>query len=449
MILNPPIVTYKDDISEKIVLSPRQISIINEIEERGSYINLIRSPANVGKTFLSCVYFALNTVFNTNVNETSFIVTYDARSFQNNIAPLLQKIYHHLGEKHVKLSDRTTSIQLSNGSTLSYISSCSSDPEAKTRGTNLSFVLIDELSKINDGLFYALVSRLRNNPKRKLIATTNADSMLSGGDYNWCYKVFFQNDAYKKMNKKHIHVVRLTKADAFVTSEVMSDYHELMKSILPKHLLSNFIDDSFSMPSDLVYFEAVKPSNGVYIHSSHDGLKELLSRDDSEYIMGVDFGYGHKTGITLGVKGKGRCYIIESIGREKLTTGDIFKLICNMLDKYNIKSDKLLVACDPSSPAMIDELCRLGLMASQGCNKFEKGVTIVNSLFRSGKLKIVRRTNEDLIQEINGYTNKMRNLKRLDDVCDSMRYMVASHLEDIYSNIDMDVAQRMFERFIR
>lgn len=429
--------------SNDIKLSPIQEKILHEIHKKNSMVNILRSPANIGKTFLCAVLFAIYCVEYSSVGETNFIVTYDARSFANTISGLLKTIFKALGED-VRLHERTTSVKLSNGSSLSYISSCSPEPESKTRGCNVSFIFIDELSKIDGKLFYALLSRLRNNPHRKVIATTNADNMVSGLDFNWVYEQFFRDDKYKNIDPKYLNIIRLGQEHAYVSKEKMQDYHNMMKTFLPTHLISNFISDEFSQPSDLIYYELLDPLNSVVINE-HDELKY------TEFRCGIDYGYGHRCGIVLSThtgREEDPIIILDAYAKSKMVVIDIYNLLLKWSSLYGFTLNELEIAVDPSAPLIIDELARLGLTTGKAYNKVDYGITILNLLAKKRLLKIHNRCT-DLLAELSGFNHIKRSRKINDDLCDALRYCVSTYYEWLGRTISYNTTNELFESLFR
>ncbi len=431
---------FDSEYSDDIILSDAQLSIINGIHERNSRFNIIRSPANVGKTLFSCVLFAICAVQFSQVGETNFIVTYDSRSFVNNIAPVLTKVFKQLGED-VKLHDRTTTVRLSNGSNVSYISSCSASPEAKTRGTNISFVFIDELSKISDTLVYAIISRVRNNPYRKIIATTNADSMVSGIEPNWVYEKFFRNDNYLNFSKKNLNVVRLTHDDAFVDKDKMDEYHDFMRTFLPANLISNFIDDEFAKPSDLVYHEVLESRNRCEVET-------YVQREDDKYYASVDVGFGHRCGIVL-FRHTGNVLdpvvVVDCVAEHKMVSIDISNVLSRWSKIYKFSLKDIDVCVDPSAAIVREELSNYGLRTINAENSVDDGVMLCNILAKRGLLKILYLPCLELITEMAGFNFAKKNKKVDDDACDAFRYGIATFFDNVGRNFNNLEGNKRFE----
>ena len=442
-IVPKPLVVFSDCIDEHITLTKRQLEIIHAIHDKGSKFNILRSPANVGKTFFACVLFAVSIMQFSGRGMTNFIVTYDSRSFTNTIATLLKAIFRQLGED-VRLHDRTTSIQLSNGATISYISSCSTSPESKTRGSNLSFVLIDELSKINSDLVYALISRLRNNKYGKIIATTNADSIMSGDSFNWVYEQFFRDDKYKKIDPEYLNVVFLTHNDAYVSNDMMQSYHNMIRTFLPAHLLSNFIDDKFSAPQDLIYYEILNPTNRCEVRFS-----EL--RNNDVYYISIDHGYTHRTGLVLfrhTSYDNDAVVVVEALGKSQLSISDIYMIIKQWSKLYKFSLSTVEICVDPSAPLVIDELNRCGLNTFAACNKVDYGISLCNLLARKQLLKILSYNCMDLLTEMHGFNVSRKRKKIDDDVIDAFRYGIQTFFENIGRSVSAEETNKLLHKLL-
>jgi hypothetical protein len=215
-----------------------------------------------------------------------------------------------------------------------------------------------------------------------------------------------------------------------------------MRTFLPEHLISNFIDDQFDTPNDLVYYEVVDRANQCEV-------KDYIPYNEPKWFIGIDYGYGHKCGIVLCRHDEkiNSPIIIEAChGATSMAITDIFNVIVKWSKEFEFKLNDLEVAVDPSAPLVIDELGRLGLHTIKASNKVDYGITIVNLLAKRGLLKIIRSNCEDLLSELLGF-NKSRKAKKVsDDLVDALRYLIVTFFDWVGRSVSAEETNELLQK---
>ncbi len=301
------------------------------------------------------------------------------------------------------------------------------DKEWKGKGTTYGAAYIEELTTLSEETFKQLRGRLR---QAGMPLTRNAVTN-PGGFSHWVYKNFI--DSKTKFADKNCQVFYSKTSDNTFLPQTYLDDLEDLKRIDPDYYLRN-VEGRWGVLTGLIY---VLPK---------EFRKVLENVTYDTYIAGVDFGFGHPTGIScIGLVGE-RVQILEEVHRYKMTSKDIIDVCIVLQKKYNF--DKIY--CDSARPEIIEEMQQAGLPAFpclKGAGSVYSGIMYVKSLIQSGNYYISPDCPYHL-REIDSYiwdksnTVKEVPLKINDHLMDADRYALYTY--QIEKGVDIST-EKLYE----
>lgn len=294
--------------------------------------------------------------------------------------------------------DRT--IQIYGGGTILYTGA---DDPLSIRSINCGDVFIDEVTELDEEEYTELLLRLRVNVgSLTLYAVTNPS-----GKNHFLYKRFVidKNPVRKIIYANSLENIFLPESARNVLSDLKGDAYD------------KFVDGQWSNKEKIIY-----PNfNQEKVVKNIEGIEYV------NYILGVDYGYTHPTGILLcGLDKENRMYIISEWREQKKLQRDIMKQIIS----YKDFNPTILV--DPSAAGLIAECQSQGLNALKANNDVNLGIERIKSKFEDGGI-IISKECDKLISEIENYSygEDWKPIKINDDLVDPLRYIANQVIGDI------------------
>lgn len=157
--------------------------------------------------------------------------------------------------------------------------------------------------------------------------------------------------------------------------------------------------------------------------------EELNDIPMKEYFAGVDWGYEHYGSIiVIGRSIKGNFYLIEEHAHQFKFIDDWVEIAKGIVERYG----NINFYCDTARPEYVTEFRKHRLRAINADKSVMSGIENVAKLFKQRKLKVVYEQMDRFKQEIYKYVwhpTKGEPIKEFDDVMDSLRYAIYTHLK--------------------
>lgn len=193
-----------------------------------------------------------------------------------------------------------------------------------------------------------------------------------------------------------------------------------------------------STPSGMFYERNI---NGMWVsgdgvvYSDFDLNENTITADDlnaipmKEYFCGVDWGYEHYGSIVvIGRSIAGDFYLIEEHAHQ-------FKFIGDWVDIANdikLRYGNINFYCDTARPEYVIEFRKNHIKAINADKKVMAGIEEVAKLFKTNRFFVVYERMDRFKQEIYKYVwhkTSGEPVKEFDDVLDSIRYAIYTHLK--------------------
>lgn len=318
--------------------------------------------------------------------------------------------------------------QLHNGSRI-YFLGLDPDPitgvPSKIGSLELAWAGVDEAVELSEGDWTMLLGRLRDPriPWHQLAAATNP-----GAPTHWL-KLRFTPPT---VDREYLHATALD-------NRFLPDDYRLIIEALPDNAIGRRLGKGEWASVEGAIWDL--PLDQVRVPSG----------EPKRVVAGVDWGFVHQFAVeVVGQSGSGRLGVMAEVyetGRgldqmiePYLARDGVRPGIARVLETANVST----VACDPSEPALIEQLrrllaehrathgpeCRLRATVKAATNTMSVGLQAVDKALRQGMT--VDPTCVGLISEVPGYTwapNKQggyheKPVEVGDDACDALRYAV-------------------------
>jgi len=259
--------------------------------------------------------------------------------------------------KHNKVENRYTLI---NGSEVIFRPL---DDEMKLRSLSLGFAGVEELTGVKETVWKQLrfrIGRQRGFPGGQLFAATNPGSFTS-----YVYRDFIDTPI------RGSGIVYSTSYDnEFLPQEYLDDLQEIERTN-PEYA-RRMILGMWGALEGLIYN---LPSKRRIDPSEVPGLETF-----DRFVAGVDFGFGHPTGIIVLGKRGSDWYALEEVYKRKMTSSEIASECLRLKEKYDIG----VFFCDSARPEIIEDLVREGVPARGAIKDVFSGIMHVKSFVESG-----------------------------------------------------------------
>lgn len=278
------------------------------------------------------------------------------------------------------------------------------------RGMTAYGAYINEASLAHEEVFDEIKSRCSGSGAR-IIVDTNPDH-----PEHWLLKDYIEN----KEPKAGILEFSFQLDDNTFLNE---RYKESIKASTPSGMFyERNINGQWVSGDGVVYSDFDLELNTVT-------EEELNNIPMKEYFAGVDWGYEHYGSIVvIGRSIKGDFYLIEEHAHQFKFIDDWVDIAKGIVEKYG----NINFYCDTARPEYVTEFRKHRLRAINADKSVMSGIENVAKLFKQRKLIVVYEKMDRFKQEIYKYVwhpTKGEPIKEFDDVMDSIRYAIYTHLK--------------------
>ncbi|WP_204254125.1 PBSX family phage terminase large subunit [Mammaliicoccus sciuri] len=278
------------------------------------------------------------------------------------------------------------------------------------RGMTAYGAYINEASLAHEEVFDEIKSRCSGSGAR-IIVDTNPDH-----PEHWLLKDYIEN----KEPKAGILEFSFQLDDNTFLNE---RYKESVKASTPSGMFyERNINGQWVSGDGVVYSDFDLELNTV----TEEELNDIPMK---EYFAGVDWGYEHYGSIVvIGRSIKGDFYLIEEHAHQFKFIDDWVEIAKGVVERYG----NINFYCDTARPEYVTEFRKHRLRAINADKSVMSGIENVAKLFKQRKLKVVYEQMDRFKQEIYKYVwhpTKGEPIKEFDDVMDSLRYAIYTHLK--------------------
>lgn len=278
------------------------------------------------------------------------------------------------------------------------------------RGMTAYGAYINEASLAHEEVFDEIKSRCSGSGAR-IIVDTNPDH-----PEHWLLKDYIEN----KEPKAGILEFSFQLDDNTFLNE---RYKESIKASTPSGMFyERNINGQWVSGDGVVYSDFDLDLNTV----TEEELNDIPMK---EYFAGVDWGYEHYGSIiVIGRSIKGHFYLIEEHAHQFKFIDDWVEIAKGVVERYG----NINFYCDTARPEYVTEFRKHRLRAINADKSVMSGIENVAKLFKQRKLKVVYEQMDRFKQEIYKYVwhpTKGEPIKEFDDVMDSLRYAIYTHLK--------------------
>lgn len=278
------------------------------------------------------------------------------------------------------------------------------------RGMTAYGAYINEASLAHEEVFDEIKSRCSGSGAR-IIVDTNPDH-----PEHWLLKDYIEN----KEPKAGILEFSFQLDDNTFLNE---RYKESVKASTPSGMFyERNINGQWVSGDGVVYSDFDLELNTV----TEEELNDIPMK---EYFAGVDWGYEHYGSIVvIGRSIKGDFYLIEEHAHQFKFIDDWVDIAKGVVERYG----NINFYCDTARPEYVTEFRKHRLRAINADKSVMSGIENVAKLFKQRKLKVVYEQMDRFKQEIYKYVwhpTKGEPIKEFDDVMDSLRYAIYTHLK--------------------
>lgn len=278
------------------------------------------------------------------------------------------------------------------------------------RGMTAYGAYINEASLAHEEVFDEIKSRCSGSGAR-IIVDTNPDH-----PEHWLLKDYIEN----KEPKAGILEFSFQLDDNTFLNE---RYKESIKASTPSGMFyERNINGQWVSGDGVVYSDFDLELNTI----TEEKLNDIPMK---EYFAGVDWGYEHYGSIiVIGRSIKGDFYLIEEHAHQFKFIDDWVEIAKGVVERYG----NINFYCDTARPEYVTEFRKHRLRAINADKSVMSGIENVAKLFKQRKLKVVYEQMDRFKQEIYKYIwhpTKGEPIKEFDDVMDSLRYAIYTHLK--------------------
>ncbi len=278
------------------------------------------------------------------------------------------------------------------------------------RGMTAYGAYINEASLAHEEVFDEIKSRCSGSGAR-IIVDTNPDH-----PEHWLLKDYIEN----KEPKAGILEFSFQLDDNTFLNE---RYKESIKASTPSGMFyERNINGQWVSGDGVVYSDFDLELNTV----TEEELNDIPMK---EYFAGVDWGYEHYGSIiVIGRSIKGEFYLIEEHAHQFKFIDDWVEIAKGIVERYG----NINFYCDTARPEYVTEFRKHRLRAINADKSVMSGIENVAKLFKQRKLKVLYEQMDRFKQEIYKYVwhpTKGEPIKEFDDVMDSLRYAIYTHLK--------------------
>jgi len=274
------------------------------------------------------------------------------------------------------------------------------DKPSTMQGSHLHGVVADEAGLYTSEAWHVIQQR---------VSLYKGQIFLPSTPYSWNFLKKEIYDPWLASGKNH-ETIDVLQISSLANPNFPVEEYERAKRNLPKWKFDMFYRGMFTRPSGLVY-------------SDYSVISTRLS-PCVRVFAGVDYGFNNPTSVVwVSEDGRGNYQIFRVVKRSRMGMDDIAGALASERCRYY---------GDPSAAGVWDEMKKRGHMISPAKNDVMSGITVVDSLFRSGRLTILQDGEgvQDLVEELGLYSwqtdasgEPVEKIEKSNDhACDALRY---------------------------
>lgn len=390
-------------------LTPKQIDVVNSVRTEDPKILLLSGAKRAGKTYVAMLLFLAHVAQYEGMN-LSFIIggaTYS--SIWRNILDDMEKIL----KRDIKL-DKKNSFRLF-GNKMYVFDGSTSDAWKKARGFTSAGAFLNEGTALHDMFVKEVISRCSYKGAR-IIIDTNPENPSHPVKEDYIDK----DGQTLKSGRLNIRAFHFSLFDNIFLDP---EYVESIVASTPTGMFTDRdIYGHWVAAEGVIYKDFNK--NKHYISS-----KEAEEINFVQYFAGVDWGYEHPGSIiVIGEDDKGCYYLVEEHSKQHEEIDYWVDIANDVKSRYG----NINFYCDTARPEHIKRFRRERLRAMNADKAVISGIEEVARLFKTDQLKVVQDNVERFSKEIFLYVwNETTGepVKQWDDVLDSVRYAIYTHLK--------------------
>ena len=386
--------------------TPKQIEIVKRVKEKDLFILGLHGAKRTGKTVINNDIFLRELrrvrmiADRLNIKEPMYILAgVSSKTIQNNV---LQELYNRY-ELEIKF-DKHNSFTLFGVKVVQAFTGTIAGLGG-IRGMTAFGAYINEASLANETVFKEIISRCSGDGAR-IVFDTNPDN-----PEHWLKKEYIDSE-----------------------SENIISYHFRLddNTFLSERYIKNIKE---STPSGMFYDRDIKglwvTGEGV-VYSDFDGNKHFINDisgiDFETYIAGVDWGYSHYGSIVVfGIDKENKWYLIEEHATQFKEIDYWVTVALGIKERYG----NINFYCDSARPEHVERFRREKIRAINADKSVLSGIEEVARLIKLNRFFVLSSKVKQFKKEIYNYIWDERTgnpVKENDDVMDSMRYAVYSHM---------------------
>ena len=386
--------------------TPKQIEILKRVKEKDFFILGLHGAKRTGKTVINNDIFLrelrrVRKIANAlKIKEPMYILAgVSSKTIQNNV---LQELYNRY-ELEIKF-DKHNSFTLFGVKVVQAFTGTIAGLGG-IRGMTAFGAYINEASLANETVFKEIISRCSGDGAR-IVFDTNPDN-----PEHWLKKEYIDSE-----------------------SENIISYHFELddNTFLSERYIKNIKE---STPSGMFYDRDIKglwvTGEGV-VYSDFDGNKHFISDisgiEFETYIAGVDWGYSHYGSIVVfGIDKDNKWYLIEEHAMQFKEIDYWVTVALGIKARYG----NINFYCDSARPEHVERFRREKIRAINADKSVLSGIEEVARLIKLNRFFVLSSKVKQFKKEIYNYIWDERTgdpVKENDDVMDSIRYAVYSHM---------------------
>ena len=386
--------------------TPKQIEILKRVKEKDFFILGLHGAKRTGKTVINNDIFLrelrrVRKIANAlKIKEPMYILAgVSSKTIQNNV---LQELYNRY-ELEIKF-DKQNSFTLFGVKVVQAFTGTIAGLGG-IRGMTAFGAYINEASLANETVFKEIISRCSGDGAR-IVFDTNPDN-----PEHWLKKDYIDSK-----------------------SENIISYHFELddNTFLSERYIKNIKE---STPSGMFYDRDIKglwvTGEGV-VYSDFDGNKHFISDisgiEFETYIAGVDWGYSHYGSIVVfGIDKDNKWYLIEEHAMQFKEIDYWVTVALGIKARYG----NINFYCDSARPEHVERFRREKIRAINADKSVLSGIEEVARLIKLNRFFVLSSKVKQFKKEIYNYIWDERTgdpVKENDDVMDSIRYAVYSHM---------------------
>lgn len=369
------------------------------------------SGIGAGKTVAGIIRLLLN-VYEWNPGKTHYVIAPTVPALRNVIIPELRKWNVLAAAEEWKPSEKT--LTFPNGSRVVFESADNERKIERLRGPSIASFWIDEAANISQTAWDIMIGRLRDGDYLNACITTTPKG------FNWVFERFHPDgekygpDVNAVLEVESTANPHLPEAYADITDEYAGTFH------------AQEVGGKFVQPEGLVY--------GAFGRDSH--VVDTFPANPDRFIFGVDWGFSNPSAIVaIMLTRTGEAVVCEEFYESRVTVDDLTDVLKDMQRRWKPGP----VYCDPSEPANIEQLQRVGIDALGANNDVMSGIQHVTS--RLDRFA-VHESCQNLVNEFRMYryddsADDEQPVKQNDHLLDATRYALFTAHEQGASSLSV------------